>query len=212
MDETKNCGCGQPGGEHHNDHGDGCGCGQTHEAHQHDHHDGCGCGQAHEAYHHMHEDGCCCGHAHDGQEGADGPDYENGLTIAENNVLMALLERGALPVAQFALTSSKEPEAYAVALEPVYIADPADTLDAIKEYGRLFLDMEDKGLIAIGYDSPLAEYPYTEFRESGAFRHFVETAAEAKQRDFTFDTPNLELGSIALTARGRKMLDRMLGL
>ena len=124
---------------------------------------------------------------------------------------MALLERGALPVSRFTLSSSKEPEAYAVALEPVYIANLSDSLDQIREYGSLFTGMEDKGLIALDYEEPLEDYPYPEYRESDAFRHFVETAAEAKERRFTFDTPNLELGSITLTDGGRRVLDRMLG-
>ncbi len=124
---------------------------------------------------------------------------------------MALWERGALPVCRFTLSSSREPEAYAVALEPVYIANLSDSLEQIREYGSLFSGMEDKDLIALDYEEPIEDYPYPEYRASDAFRHFVETAAEAKTRGFTFDTPNLELGSITLAERGRKTLDRMLG-
>ena len=188
-------------------HGDGCGCG-GHEGRHHHSHD-CGCGDhAHEA--HRHGPGCGCeGHEHG--EGEDGPDYENGLSIAENNVLMALLDRGGLPVARFALTSSKEPEAYAVAMGPVYVADPEDSLETIREYGALFSEMEHKGLIELDYDFPLPGYAYQEYRASQAFHHFAETAAEAKERGFTFDTPRLELGGIALTERGRKVVDKMIG-
>jgi hypothetical protein len=154
---------------------------------------------------HGHDEACGCGGQH--RE----PDYDNGLTIGENNVLMALTERGALPVARFALTSSKNAEAYAVAMEPVYIASPSDSMDVIREYGALFAGMEDKGLIDLDYDVPLPGYPYFEYKGSDAWKRFVEAAAEAKARGFTFDTPNLELGGIALTSLGHEVIDRMLG-
>ena len=198
------CGCGAQ------DHEENCGCGaHDHEGRDHDHHgDDCGCGHAHAEHRH----GCGCGcedHEHSG--GEDGPDYENGLSIAENNVLMALLDRGGLPVAQFTLTSSREAEAYTVAMGPVYVANPEDSLEDIREYGALFSEMEHKGLIDLDYDFPLPGYPYQEYHSSAAWRHFVETAAEAKGRGFTFDTPNLELGGITLTERGHEVVDRMIG-
>lgn len=159
-----------------------------------------------EAHGHHHGEGCGCG---DHDHGGGGPDYENGLSIAENNVLMALLDRGALPVARFALSSSREPSAYAVAMEPVYIASPSDSLDDIREYGQLFSGMEDKGLIDLDYKFPLPGYPYHEYHGSDAWRRFIETAAEAKRRGFTFDTPRLELGGIALTELGQETIDKM---
>ena len=62
--------------------------------------------------------------------------------------------------------------------------------------------MEHKGLIEMDYDFPLPGYAYQEYHASSAWRHFLETAAEAKTRGFTFDIPNLELGGITLTERG----------
>jgi hypothetical protein len=120
------------------------------------------------------------------------------------------MERGALPVSRFTLTSSKEPEAYAVAMQPVYVAIPDDSLDTIREYGNLFTGIAEKGLIALNYDYPLPGYPYDEYWKSEAFRHFTDTSKEAKQRGFTFDTPHLELGSITLSEKGHSVLDRML--
>lgn len=184
------CGC----GGHSHEHNEGCGCG----GHSHEHGEGFGCG----GHNHEHGEGCGCGAHHE-------PDYENGLSIAENNVLMALSERGALPVAQFSLTSSREAQAYAVAMEPVYVARAEDSLEDIREYGALFAGLEEKGLIDIDYDFPLPGYPYREYHASGAWRRFVETAAEAKARGFTYDTPKLELGAITLTQRGEETVDGM---
>lgn len=215
-DHGAECGC---GAHEHNaashsghDHGAECGCG-AHEHHTashagHDHRSECGCGDHGHA--HRHAPGCGCeGHGHD--EDSDGPNYENGLSIAENNVLMALLERGGLPVARFTLTSSKEQEAYAVAMSPVYIADPGDSLETIKEYGAIYAGMEEKGLIELDYEFPLPGYPYREYHESWAWRHFVETAAEAKQRGFTFDIPRLEMGGITMTEHGHEVVDGIIG-
>lgn len=158
----------------------------------------------------QHESGCACEwREHD--EITDGPDYDNGLSIAENNVLMALSERGGLPLARFTLTSSREKEAYAVAMSPVYIADPNDSLETIRAYGALYAEMEEKGLIELDYDFPLPGYPYREYHESWAWRYFVETAAEARRRGFTFDTPHMELGGITLTERGQQTVDDMIG-
>ena len=202
MDERNTgCGCGHDHGHHHED---GCGCGHDHGDEQ---GDGCGCGHGHD-----HQGGCGHGHDHQGGCGCEShaPDYDNGLTIAENNVLMALMERGALPVAQFSLTSSRESGAYTVAMEPVYIARTEDSLENIREYGALFAALEDKGLIDIDYDFPLPGYPYQEYRDSDAWRRFQETAAEARGRGFTYDTPGLELGSMTLTERGEEILDGML--
>lgn len=166
----------------------------------------CGCGN----HVNRHGPGCNCEwHEHD--EITDGPDYDNGLSIEENNVLMALWERGGLPLARFTLTSSREKDAYAVAMSPVYIADPSDSLETIREYGALYAEMEEKGLIELDYDFPLPGYPYREYHQSWAWRYFVETAAEARRRGFTFDTPRLELGGITLTERGQEMAEDMIG-
>lgn len=215
------CGCGAH--EHHtanhpgHDHGADCGCeahdhkAANHAGHVHGSDCGCGAHEHHTANHAGHDHGAGCGCEGHGHEDSDGPNYENGLSIAENNVLMALLERGGLPVARFSLTSSKEQEAYAVAMSPVYIADPADSLETIKEYGAIYAGMEEKGLIELDYEFPLPGYPYREYHESWAWRHFVETAAEAKQRGFTFDTPRLEMGGITLTEHGHEVVDGIIG-
>ena len=224
------CGCGHEHKAADHVHGAACGCGHDHKAADHVHGAACGCGHDHKAAGHVHGAACGCGHDHKaaGHEGhdhgpdcgcewhehddvTDGPNYDNGLSIAENNVLMALLERGGLPVARFALTSSKEHEAYAVAMSPVYIADQGDSLETIRKYGALYVGMEDKGLIELDYEFPLPGYPYREYHDSWAWSHFVETAAEAKQRGFTFDTPHLELGGITLTEHGHEVVDDMIG-
>ena len=155
-DHGPDCGC--EGHDHHagHDHGPDCGC-EGHDHHAgHDHGSDCGCGE--HAHAHHHGSGCGCEwHEHD--DVTDGPDYDNGLSIAENNVLMALLERGGLPVARFALTSSREKDAYTVAMGPVYIADPEESLDTIRGYGAIYAEMEHKGLIDLDYDCLLYTSP-----------------------------------------------------
>ncbi len=165
-----------------------------------------GCGHGHRT--HAEED-CGCGHDHGHRDGG-GPNYNNGLSIAENNVLMGLMEREKLPVARFALTASKAHHAYAVALEPVYIADPGDSLEQVKAYGALFAGMEDKGLISIEYDAPLDGYAYAEYRQSSAYGTLPRRPPRRRRAASRSDTPVLELGRMILTGKGRAVIDRML--
>jgi hypothetical protein len=98
-----------------------------------------------------------------------------------------------------------------VALEPVYIADPSEDIDAVKENGELFSSLEDLGLITLDYDLPLTGYPYQEYKESALYTHFLQTVKEAgEQPGFLFDTPLLELGSMALTEEGRAALAKLM--
>jgi hypothetical protein len=136
------------------------------------------------------------------------PDYENGLSIAENNVLMALSERGALPVAQFSLTSSREAQAYAVAMEPVYVARAEDSLEDIREYGALFAGLEEKGLIDIDYDFPCPATP-TANTTPPAPGDALWRPPPKRRRAASLRHAKLELGAITLTQRGEETVDGM---
>ncbi len=182
----------------HHKHHETCGCGH-HNTHQ----EGCGCGCDHE---HTHEDGCGCGHHH-----AHIVPEAGALTEAQADVLLAIHQRGYLPIARFALRSSRDADAYAVALEPVYIADIADDMDTVKANGALFASLEDLGLVTLDYDIRLTGYAYQEYEQSHLYAYFVETVKEAAQKPgFVLDTPVLELGSMALTGEGFKVLNAML--
>jgi hypothetical protein len=177
----------------------------------HEHHKGCACG-----HRNLSGEGCDCGHEHTHEDGC-GHHHEHlvveegGITQAQADVLLAIHQRGYLPVARFALCSSKDADAYAVALEPVYIADAAEDLDTVKANGELFASLEDLGLITLDYDIRLTGYAYQEYVKSCLYAYFVETVKEASQKPgFVLDTPVLELGSVAITGEGSNVLQAML--
>lgn len=169
----------------------------------------CSCGQ-----HHIHEEDCGCGHSHEhGGHCSSGHIHPvQGLSEDQADALAAIYQRGYLPVARFSLRSSKNDEAFAVAMEPVYIADPAEEQSSVRENGSLFSSLEEAGLITLDYDMPLKGYPYREYLESHLYAGFLKAVREAGERpEFVFDTPCLELGSMALTEEGREAARSMLG-
>ena len=190
-------------------HSHSCSCGHTHEDdHRHEHTE------------HTHEENCSCGHDHDetcgcgcgcGHTHAHLTPGDGSLSESQADALLAIHQRGYLPIARFALKSSRNEEAYVVALEPVYIAEPAEDINAVKENGELFSSLEDLGFITLDYDLPLTGYPYKEYKESALYAQFLQTVKEAGERpEFLFDTPCLELGSIALTEEGQAALQKLM--
>lgn len=203
----KACGCGHDHGDNHGGH---CACGHDH-GHHHDHGDNhdehCACGHDHEHGHH-HDKHCVCGcgdsHAYLNTENSE-------LTDSQADILLAIQQRGFLPVARFAYGSSKNEEAFAVALSPVYIADPKDSMEKVKANGALFASLEDRGLITLDYDLPLKGYAYEEYHQSELYAYFVDTVRESVEKhNSVMDTPILELGSMALTEEGMQALTAMM--
>ena len=162
---------------------------------EHHHHEHCGCGE----HHHEHSEHCGCGHTH-----APIPIPE-GLTPLQVDFLVGLYQRKYLPIACFSLTNSNDTARYTMALEPVYISAPEDSMEQVKQLGKELLLLESMDLIAIDYDATIQNYAYQEYKTSTLYAYFVKTVAEAAARPApTFDTPNLELGSMCLTEAGEK--------
>lgn len=178
-----------------NDHEKDCACHEhTHEEHHH-HGDACGCG---------------CGHHHHHHEEIEVKPIE-GMTVVQQNMLLALYERRYLPVACFTLTKDGDDELSSIALAPVYLVSPTDTMEDVKALGAQLSELEAGGLLTLDYDLPLNGYEYSEYKASELYAYFARTVEEAKDRpDFLFDTANLELGSMALTELGEKTVGEML--
>jgi len=184
------CNCGQP---HEND--GHCGCEQPHE-----HYENCGCGQPHE-----HDENCGCGHDHAPIATPEG------LSALQVDFLMELRHRQCLPVACFTLAKADDAARHGVALAPVYLSAPGDSMEQVKMLGIELSLLENMDLISLDYDIPLQNYPYDEYKTSALYTFFVKTVAEAATRpDCTFDTPALELGSMVLTQAGEEMVDLLL--
>jgi hypothetical protein len=62
-------------------------------------------------------------------------------------------------------------------------------------------------LISLDYDIPLQDYDYTQYTKSALYSYFKETVNEGKKNPgFLFDTAEIELGSIALTEFGERVV------
>ncbi len=129
------------------------------------------------------------------------------LPANQRDFLHLLLHCRALPIARFTLESTREEDFYSVALAPVFLRSAADDMAAVKEAGAFLVSLEEKGLLTLDYDIPLKDYPYEEYHNSALYAYFVSTVAEgAKSRSFLGDTPRLELGSMALTQLGERLV------
>ncbi|MEA5014792.1 MAG: hypothetical protein VB099_09555 [Candidatus Limiplasma sp.] len=154
---------------------------------------------------HQHDEHCGCGHTH-----APIP-TPDGLTPTQADILLALRQRQCLPVASFSLGKTGDEARRGVALAPVYLSSPEDSMEQVKELGHELSLLEEMDLLTLDYDMPLQNYPYEEYKASTLYAYFVKTVEEAAQRpDSTFDTPLLELGSMALTPAGEDMVDALL--
>lgn len=164
----------------------------THSHHSHDHHHGEGCD-------------CGCGHHHREVKPLEG------MTARQQNILLELHARHYLPVASFVVAKAGDEERFAVLMEPVYLGSKDDALEDVKALGEELLLLEDAGLLTLDYDIPLRAYPYQEYHDAALYDYFKRTVAEAAARpDATFDTPQMQLGSMAITEAGEETVRRML--
>ena len=174
-------------------HDEQCGCGG--------HHHGCG----HPDHPHDHGENCGCGHIHAPIAAPEG------MSSIQLDILLSLRQRGCLPVASFSLTKADDSTRHAVALAPVYLSDPNDSMERAKQVGNALSGLENMNLLTLDYDIPLRNYAYAEYKTSELYAYFVKTVEEAVARlEIAFDTPVLELGSMALTEEGEKIVNSLL--
>lgn len=209
MHQHENCNCGH---EHAEQHAHACACGSDHAHHGHgEHHenkDACGCrNQQDHGHHHAHGEACACGcgHTHAQAKPIDG------LSALQEDFLLALCQRQYLPIASFELAKADDDAVRMLALAPIYLGTPQDTMEQVRALGVELIALEEGGLITLDYDLPLQNYPYTEYETSALYAFFKQTVAEAaKQPNFVFDTPVLSLGSMTLTDAGHDTVREMI--
>ena len=180
--------------------------------HQHDHNEKncektcektCGCG-GHHHHEHVHDEHCGCGHNHTPIAAPDG------LSPMQADFLMAIHQRSCLPIACFTFAKADDAGRHAVALSPVYMSSPADSMEQVKTVGNELIQLEDMGLLTLDYDIPLKGYAYNEYKNSELYAYFAATVKEAAALPNTaFDTARLDLGSMALTEAGEAMVEKM---
>lgn len=150
--------------------------------------------------------GCGCGHDHDYGQKVKKPVTPDEVTENQKDFLHQLHHRHYLPVARFTLTDSQEQDFASTALAPVFIRNVSDDMATVKEAGAFLQQLEDMGLITLDYDILLDGYTYEEYKNSALYEYFCKTVAEgADKPGFLGDTPELDLGSMALTEVGEKI-------
>lgn len=172
----------------------GCGgcCGGDNHGTSHSGCGGGGCGGG---------EGCCSSNS--------GP-LEVHISPEEEQFLQKLAQCPFLPVAQFLLKSSQSDHLCNMALAPVYLETGKETLPEIKALGQVLLDLEDKNIISIDYDSPLEGCDQSLFTNSDAFHLLEQTVAEGKETgEFLFDAPAIDFGSLCLTAVGDLVIEQL---
>ena len=141
--------------------------------------------------------GCCC-------------HREVILSEDEKQFLSLLAETPFLPVTKFLLKSTKSDHIESVALAPVYLTDKNDSMETIKNTGRIIERLAEHNAISIDYDIPLENYDYSDYEQSDVFAYLKEMVAEGQNNsNFIFDTAGLQFGSVALTGIGQDALDKM---
>lgn len=153
-----------------------------------------------------HDEHCGCGCGHDHSPNAITPVNPDQVADNEKEFLHQLHHRHYLPVARFTMTDSREPAFRSTALAPVFIRDVGDDMATVKEAGVFLKKLEDMGLITLDYDISLESYGYEEYKNSALYAYFGQTVAEgAGKPGFLGNTPELDLGSMALTEAGEQI-------
>lgn len=128
------------------------------------------------------------------------------LTANQRDFLHQLFHHQALPLARFVLESSREHDFSSIALAPVFLRSAADEMSDVKEAGAFLSRLEELGCLTLDYHIPLRGYPYEEYHHSALYAYFVSTVREGAAQGFLGDTPRLELGSMALTPLGERLV------
>lgn len=173
---------------------------EHHHHHIHGEHGHCSCG--------------CHGHKHDDEitpiESVEKLEKLS-LTNSQISVLVELKHCNYLPISRFMMSSSVEEEAVFVALAPVYLTRLDESMEDVKSMGAIFAKLAEQGLISLDYDIPLNGYDYSLYTESLVYKHFEQTVAEGKnQEKFLCDIATIELGSMALTELGERVVKRII--
>ena len=131
------------------------------------------------------------------------------LDLGELALMFELMETPFLPLCRFTMVKAGEEDTVRVtALAPVYFNALDTTMEEAKQIGEALIHLEEKGIITLDYDKPLDNYDYNEYKNSDLYKMLQETVAEGKE-GFLCDTAIIETGSMALTAKGRAVIEYM---
>ena len=134
------------------------------------------------------------------------------LTDLQEDMLLAM-RRGRFPLARFELHNDAEEELAMTALDNVWMQDPEDPMELLRQRGAALRALEEHGLIAVDFvPSACVAGDHTVYYRSKAYELLCRTALEASQsvENCLFNLPVLCRGYAELTPRGRRETRRML--
>lgn len=174
-----------------------------------------GCCGGHDDPNHVHGScgggcsGCGCG-GHNGLPESEKNPLEVHITPKEEEFLQKLAQTPFLPVAQYLLTSKESEHITNAALSPVFLETGKETVAEIKAVGHVLLDLEERSIISLDFDSPLEGTDESVFYDSDSFALLKETVEEGKAKEeFIFHAPSIQFGSVCLTALGDLIIDQL---
>lgn len=132
------------------------------------------------------------------------------ISTEEEAFLQKLSQCPFLPVAEYITTSSKSHHLRNVALSPVFLETGKETVPDLNTLGDIILDLEERDIISLDFDTPLDGTDESLFTNSHSFQLLQDTVKEGMNReDFLFDQTHIEYGSVCLTALGEIIIEQL---
>ncbi len=156
--------------------------------------------------------GCssCAGCSPQLAPGREGAMTQIEITPDEEDFLKKLAQTPYLPLAEFFLTSSQEADLTNTVLAPVFLETGEESMQEIRNTGKVLKRLEEKELVTLDYNKPLKNADANFFLDSSAFQILEETVEQGQELSGAlFDTANLGMGSISLTQLGQVVIDQL---
>ena len=114
--------------------------------------------------------------------------------------LLRFAELPFLPAVRFSLRRLNGSSPESDCLAPVFLSAPSETFPDVCQTAGSLPRLLDQKLICVSYPDPLARFNYSNYVNSAAFTDFCARATG-------FAVPEIEYGSMALTALGQEVID-----
>lgn len=120
------------------------------------------------------------------------------LTQTERELLQAVRSAKRFPLVRFELRNSEEPELRSIVLNHVYITDPEDSMELVKERSAALESLRRRGLVRISYALPAyVQSDYQIYYRSKLYELLCHTVLEAQGKPgFLFNLPAMRFGQV----------------
>ncbi|HIS50916.1 MAG TPA: hypothetical protein IAA80_10505 [Candidatus Gallacutalibacter pullistercoris] len=120
------------------------------------------------------------------------------LTQTERELLQAVRSARRFPLVRFELRNSEEPGLRSIALNHVYITDPEDSMELVKERSAALESLRRRGLVRISYALPAyVQSDYQVYYRSSLYELLCHTVLEAQGKPgFLFNLPAMRFGQV----------------